>query len=192
MRLCEHESFSVATICNFDPQAFFFINQSLRNPFSWDDPWLAIRNFWIPLYSIMVGYLLFKLKWKEHHCSASAESFIYRSTASSIIKARQWMKRFTAVQTTPWFHLMFTCSLDCGSGLVLFLTCRESFWCAALFGLWFWETDWKGAHGSNHLAITRFCFAQVYVGSALTVDCSCRPIGGHWSELVPERFAMRF
>lgn len=52
------------TLTTWDTQLFIFLN-GLNAPF-WDQVmwWFSGKLFWLPLYIIIVGYIIFKQKWK--------------------------------------------------------------------------------------------------------------------------------
>ncbi|MBC8045482.1 MAG: phosphatase PAP2 family protein [Fimbriimonadaceae bacterium] len=53
-------------IQNFDEQLFYFINTTLGNNF-FDVVLIPIRdkNFWLPMYIIIAGIIIWKCKWKS-------------------------------------------------------------------------------------------------------------------------------
>ena len=54
----------LATINNWDTQLFLFIN-GMNSPF-WDTlmSWISGKTNWIPLYVLLLGYLIYTFRWK--------------------------------------------------------------------------------------------------------------------------------
>ncbi|MFC2151227.1 phosphatase PAP2 family protein [Bacteroidota bacterium] len=49
---------------NIDTQLFIFLN-GINSPF-WDKImwWISGTKFWIPMYAIIIGYIIYKFRWK--------------------------------------------------------------------------------------------------------------------------------
>jgi undecaprenyl-diphosphatase len=158
------------TLLHFDQQAFFFINQSLRNAFfDFFMPYARDKNFWIPLYVLLVAYFIYRFRWHSIIVIISAVITVVLTDqfASSIIKPSvHRLRPCNDPAIASQVHLL----VDCGSGFSFVSSHAANHFGIAVFLILLLRKRFRWITPVALLWAALVCFAQVYVGLHYPLD----------------------
>ena len=166
------------TILSPDRQFFFFINQTLRNPF-FDYLMPSMRNpsFWIPLYVLLAGYLIYAYGLRSIIIllSAGFTVLITDQISSSLIKpAVQRLRPCNDPHILQQVHLLVTC----GSGFSFVSSHAANHFGIAVFVIFILRRRFRWITPVALLWAALISFAQIYVGLHYPLDVLCGALLG--------------
>lgn len=175
-------------LIELDYRLFFFINRELQNTF-FDAvlPLMREKYFWIPLYVIIAGWLIYEFRFRSLIIAVSAVITLLLTDqfASSIIKPGiKRLRPCNDPDLMAQIHLL----TDCGSGFSFVSSHAANHFGFAIFfillfgGKYFWLTP------VALLWATIISFAQVYVGLHFPLDVICGAILGLMMGFITARF----
>ncbi len=152
------------SILQFDRQFFFLINGQLQNPFfDFIMPFVRDKNFWIPLYVLLVFYFLRRFKKKSWVplLSAAITVVLTDQLSSSVIKPLvHRLRPCNDPSITSQVHLL----VGCGSGFSFVSSHAANHFGIACFLIVLLHDRFKWITAAAIAWAALVCFAQVYVG----------------------------
>ncbi|MEO6166709.1 MAG: phosphatase PAP2 family protein [Chitinophagales bacterium] len=166
------------SLLHLDQQFFFFINRQMQNPFfDFMMPYVREKNFWIPLYVLLVIYFVWRFKKLSWVTIAIAllTVVITDQVSSSMIK--------------PLVHRLRPCNDDlisaqvhllvsCGSGFSFVSSHAANHFGIACFVIVLLQNKFKWIMPVGLLWAALVSFAQIYVGVHYPVDTVCGALLG--------------
>lgn len=165
-------------IVNLDQHFFFFINQNLRNQFfDFVMPYLRDKNFWIPLYAVLVAYFIWKFRKQSWIALVMATVTVVATDqiASSIIKPLVHRHRpCNDPLLANYVHML----VDCGSGFSFVSSHAANHFGIACFLIVLLKNKFRWIVPAALMWALLISFAQVYVGLHFPLDVICGGILG--------------
>ncbi|MFI5135118.1 MAG: phosphatase PAP2 family protein [Chitinophagales bacterium] len=178
------------SLLHLDQQAFFFVNQSLRNPvFDFIMPYARNPNFWIPLYVILVGYFIYRFRWRSIIIIISAAICVALTDqiASSVIKPSvHRLRPCNDPLIAKQVHLL----VDCGPGFSFVSSHAANHFGIAVFMIFLLRKRFRWITPVALLWASLVAFAQVYVGLHYPLDAICGALLGVFIGLITGRFCL--
>lgn len=157
----------------YDQQIFFFINRQLSNPaFDFIMPYVRERDFWIPLYVLLVFYfvrLLKKWSWVAL-VTAAITVVITDQLSSSLLKP--WIARLRPCND-PSLAEQVQLIVNCGSGFSFVSSHAANHFGIACFLIVMLQHRLKWILPVALFWAALVSFAQVYVGVHYPLDVIC-------------------
>ena len=157
----------------YDQQIFFFINRQLSNPaFDFIMPYVRERDFWIPLYVLLVFYfvrLLKKWSWVAL-LTAAITVVITDQVSSSLLKP--WIARLRPCND-PSLAEQVQLIVNCGSGFSFVSSHAANHFGIACFLIVMLQHRLKWILPVALFWAALVSFAQVYVGVHYPLDVIC-------------------
>jgi undecaprenyl-diphosphatase len=175
-------------LLNFDRTVFIFINQQLRNSIlDFAMPYVRDKNFWIPLYVIIVCWLIYKFRFRSLIIVVSAVITLLLTDqfASSIIKPG--IKRLRPCND-PLFLNNVHLIVDCGSGFSFVSSHAANHFGFAVFFIVLFGKKYNWVTPAAIMWAALVCFAQVYVGLHYPLDVICGAVLGVAIGIITGRF----
>jgi membrane-associated phospholipid phosphatase len=158
------------TLITFDQQAFFFINQSLRNAlFDFLMPYLRTPSFWIPVYVLLAAWVIYLFRWQSIIIllTTGLTVLLTDQIASSIIKpAVERLRPCNDPTIATQVHLL----VDCGSGFSFVSSHASNHFGIAVFLILILGKRFRWVAPIVIFWATLISFAQVYVGLHYPMD----------------------
>ncbi|MBA2422034.1 MAG: phosphatase PAP2 family protein [Chitinophagales bacterium] len=166
------------SLIDLDQSIFIFFNQQLRNSlFDLIMPYLREKNFWIPLYVVLLFYfiLYFKVKSWIAIAFAAATAVITDQSSSSLIKPLVHRIRPC---NDPSFSAEVHLLVSCGGGFSFISAHAANHFGLACFLIVMLRERFKWIVPAALAWATLVAFAQVYVGLHYPFDVLCGGIFG--------------
>jgi undecaprenyl-diphosphatase len=166
------------SLIDLDQRLFIFFNQQLRNPFfDFIMPYLRDKNFWIPLYILLVFYFLLHFKFKSWIAIAFAvvTAVMTDQLSSSVIKPLVHRIRPC---NDPSFSAEVHLLVGCGGGFSFISSHAANHFGLACFLIVMLREKFKWMLPVALLWAGLIAFAQVYVGLHYPLDVLCGAIFG--------------
>lgn len=161
------------SLLHLDQQFFFFINGQLRNPlFDYIMPYVRDKNFWIPLYILLVIYFVWrfrKLSWIPM-VMAAITILITDQLSSTVIKP--WIQRLRPCND-PLISSQVHLLVNCGSGFSFVSSHAANHFGIACFLIVLLSHRFKWIAPVAIFWAALVSFAQIYVGLHYPVDIIC-------------------
>ncbi|HUM45635.1 MAG TPA: phosphatase PAP2 family protein [Chitinophagales bacterium] len=166
------------SLLHLDQQFFFFINRQLENPFfDFIMPYVREKNFWIPLYVLLLIYLVWrfkKLSWAIM-ITALLTVVITDQVSSSVIKPFvQRLRPCNDPLISSQVHLL----VNCGSGFSFVSSHAANHFGIACFVIVLLHSRFRWIAPAALLWAALVSFAQIYVGVHYPVDTICGALLG--------------
>lgn len=178
------------SLLHLDQQAFFFINQSLRNPvFDFIMPYARNPDFWIPLYVLIVGYVIYRFRLHSIIIIISAAICITLTDqiASNIIKPSvQRLRPCNDPAIAKQVHLI----VDCGPGFSFVSSHAANHFGIAVFLILLLRKRFSWITPVALFWATLVAFAQVYVGLHYPIDVIGGAVLGVITGIITGRFCL--
>jgi len=158
------------SIIQLDQQLFFFINQQLRNPvFDFIMPYARDKNFWIPLYAVLVAYFIFlfrKLSWIPLVLAALTVVTTDQVSSSIIKPVVHRLRPCNDAVLSSQVHLL----VGCGSGFSFISSHAANHFGIACFIIVLLHHRFRWITPVALCWAALVAFAQVYVGLHYPAD----------------------
>ena len=168
----------ISALLHFDQQAFLFINQTLRNTvFDFIMPYVRDKYFWIPLYVLLVAYVVYQYRWHSIIVIilAALTVTLTDQVASSLIKpAVHRLRPCNDAVLSSQVHLL----VDCGSGFSFVSSHAANHFGIAVFLIILFGRKWNWLAPAALTWAALVAFAQVYVGLHYPVDVTAGALLG--------------
>ena len=157
----------------YDQQIFFFINRQLSNPaFDFIMPYVRERDFWIPLYVLLVFYFVRLLKkWSWVALVTTAITIVITDQLSSSL-IKPWIGRLRPCND-PSLAEQVQLIVNCGSGFSFVSSHAANHFGIACFLIVMLQHRLKWILPVALFWAALVSFAQVYVGVHYPLDVIC-------------------
>jgi membrane-associated phospholipid phosphatase len=157
----------------YDQQIFFFINRQLSNPaFDFIMPYVRERDFWIPLYVLLVFYFVRLLKkWSWVALLTAAITVVITDQVSSTL-IKPWIGRLRPCND-PSLAEQVQLIVNCGSGFSFVSSHAANHFGIACFLIVMLQHRLKWILPVALFWAALVSFAQVYVGVHYPLDIIC-------------------
>ncbi|MBP9883927.1 MAG: phosphatase PAP2 family protein [Chitinophagales bacterium] len=157
----------------YDQQIFFFINRQLSNPaFDFIMPYVRERDFWIPLYVLLVFYFVRLLKkWSWVALLTAAITVVITDQVSSTL-IKPWIGRLRPCND-PSLAEQVQLIVNCGSGFSFVSSHAANHFGIACFLIVMLQHRLKWILPVALFWAALVSFAQVYVGVHYPLDVIC-------------------
>ena len=164
------------TLNNWDTQLFLFIN-GIHSPF-WDSLmfWISGKLSWIPLYILIIGYLIYTFRWKSLWILAGAAVLATMSDQVSVQLFKETFLRLRPCHQTHIAGIVHLVNDYCG-GQYGFVSSHAANTAAIAFYTALWiRNRWYWTGISIWAAV--ISYSRVYLGVHFPGDVLCGAILG--------------